>query len=720
MTMTEPLIDRFWDATLDEGPVDLEGFLNKGGDEIRSAVHLHRLLRETGKRWRRPELPRKLGRFEVVGHLGAGGLGRVFLGWDPELRRHVAIKVIERDRWAINEARSIARLDHRAVVKVHEVGHDRVVMELLDGGSLRDEIDALRENEQSRLPTLRERLHCLVRIAEGLAYCHQRGVLHRDVKPGNVLFARDDVHPRLIDFGLAHVPQERSLDITQHLVGTPAYVAPEQVDSGETGTDPRTDQFSFGVLAFELLTLENPFARETRTQTLDAVRAARPTPPRRLCAELPESVERIVLHCLEPDPRDRYQKMEEVVSDLREALADRPISIGKRGLVHHARLWYRRNRRLTQVALAGVAAAAAVGVLLWASSVRATRAETLEEIGDVERRIPELRTASEFHDAGLKLSDLHQRADRFDRGVIRSLLLGAAGPPYERASEQWSRQLGQVVAEAEAANPLAFSGESWKIVFQLDQYLCPQAAWNSEFWKRGKVLLSPELEGRADLRLSKQTLLGEKLLRGYRDFREVAYQKDLPAGYYRLELPGSWEREFVVPNTMWFPPIEIEREARPDLGGELRSSPVLPGLVFSQRITTGQYEAFLETSHPGREEATESPEDLPFSGTWNQAQEFAVWAGGRLPTAKELGALIEAGEVGLETTVIGEHVSDLDLSLDPASCAAFRWDQWEPPSDQTAPMSWLKHDYRDTPLAHRLEDGSFVGVGFRVIFPESD
>ncbi len=709
--MSDPRVESFWDATLDEDEVDYDAYLEGGGEEILEAVNLHKALRGVGQRWRTPDRPKQLGRFEILGHLGSGGLGRVWLGWDPELRRNVAIKVIERDNWAQNEARSIARLDHRAVVKVFEVGFDRLVMEVLDGGSLQDEIEVLRAGEASHLTLFKDRLLCLLHIAEGLAYCHERGVLHRDVKPGNVLFARDDPYPRLIDFGLAHVPGGFALDITQNLVGSPAYIAPEQIELGETGADPRSDQFSFGVLAYELLTLQNPFLRDTRTRTLDAVREARPPAPRRCSPEIPEPVQRILLHCLEPDPRDRYQEMSEVVSDLRDVLADRPISIGRRGSIHLARLWYRRNRRLTQVGLAGVAVAALLGMSLWGKSVHAARNELLSEVRVIDDRLPRLKQTTELNEAGLSLIVARLRGEQFDGGRVAPLLFGSARPEIDAVAESWSRRLGAAAAEAERTRPETFPASEWRMVFQLDEDLCPGAEWNKPFQDRGRLLLSEELSDHQELRLLEQGVRGTGLLSGYRDFHPIELSTPLSKGYYRLAIPGEWEREFIIESD-WPLPTRIERTPRRIPRERLHEDPALPELCFSEIITFAQYDEFCSATGYSFSRDSGSSADEPFWGTWSQAQAYAVWVGGRLPLAEELGDLFASGFPRPDDRLSGELVSDITEDEIGLGASLF-YKKWREKGDSPARSWWV-----GLARTERVDYGDAVrAIGFRVVYP---
>jgi hypothetical protein len=704
----EEFLERFWDATLDGDEVDHEAFLAEGSAELAEAVSTHRLLQRAAQRWRQPTRPRQLGRFEVLSDLGAGGLGRVYLGWDPELRRHVAIKVIARDRWAINEARAIARLEHRSIVKVFEVGPDRLVMELLDGGSLQDKIEAMAAGESTHLDGLRARLHCLVRIAEGLAYCHERGILHRDVKPGNVLFAKDDDHPRLMDFGLAHLDELESLDITQNLVGSPAYLAPEQVESGETGTDSRSDVFSFGVLAYELLTLECPFKRETRTATLAAVVQSRPRAPRALADAIPGPVEHIVQHCLEPDPRERYQSMAEVVSDLQNALADRPISVGGRSLVHRGKLLYQRNRRVTWFASAGVGAALLFAAALWLRSLREERREFLAQMEALEARIATIEGSEDFIITGFSLSEATQRAQLYDGTALGRALFGPTSGRTREVAEAWSRRLGEAISEIESAAEVLYPPDTWKPILRIDELLLPEAEWNLELRNRGRVLVSTELGDRDDLVFLRQAPRGEGFEAGFIDFKETRFEEFPSLGYYRVRVPGVWERDYFVRST-WQPPIRLELTPRRLATDGWLELPDL-GVVASPLITNTQYLEFCRRT--GREArprgVADGPE--PYSGTWNEMQAFADWAGARLPSGGELATLVTRFGTQEARALTGEFISDVFDATNPSDVAAGRYALiLEAP--EAPPRSWCTNASRGHPFS---VDGEYFG--FRVLY----
>ena len=262
----------------------------------------------------------RLGPYEVVEPLGAGGMGEVYRARDPRLGREVAIKVLpadvaaDRERLArfAQEARAVAALNHPHILTVHDVGTAEdgapyVVTELLEGETLREVLGR-------RTPTWRQVVGWGVQVAHGLGAAHQKGIVHRDLKPEN-LFLTSDGRIKILDFGLAKLTAPVALDAATVdaaaatrpglLLGTVPYMAPEQV-RGEA-VDGRTDLFALGVVLAELLTRRHPFARATVGATLSAILEETPPPPSRVEATLPRALDGIVRRCLAKDREARYR-----------------------------------------------------------------------------------------------------------------------------------------------------------------------------------------------------------------------------------------------------------------------------------------------------------------------------------------------------------------------------------------------------------------------------
>ncbi len=266
--------------------------------------------------------------YRIISKLGAGGMGEVYLAEDTQLDRKVAVKFLPPESVAdehakkrlAREAKAAAKLDHPNICSIHEVGeadgHSFIVMQYVEGETLASRIH--------RKPTeLKESLDIAVQVTDALAEAHSRGIIHRDIKPGNIMLTeRGQV--KVMDFGLAKIVHEKlstdSLAETESLltapgviVGTVPYMSPEQV-RGET-TDVRGDIFSFGVVLYEMVSGRHPFTAESVAATLSAILTLEPLPLARY-ADAPDELHRIVRKCLEKDRARRYQTMRDLAIDL--------------------------------------------------------------------------------------------------------------------------------------------------------------------------------------------------------------------------------------------------------------------------------------------------------------------------------------------------------------------------------------------------------------------
>jgi serine/threonine protein kinase len=266
-----------------------------------------------------PSFPQKLGKYEIIEKIGEGGYSCVYRGFDPLIRRPVAIKTCPaadpetRERF-YREAQIAGNLDHPNIVKVYDLfleqGAPYLVQELLGG----DDLDV--RIERRELISFPEKLFHLLQIARGLEYAHSRGVIHRDIKPANVRILEDG-SAKILDFGIAKLIHYTS-DLTQAgmTVGTAAYLAPEQI-RGEEAT-PETDIFSFGVLAYELLTYVRPFGRETISETFYQTLNRQPAALTVHWAQCPSDLVEVVSRCLRKEPAQRFGSCREVVRQLEE------------------------------------------------------------------------------------------------------------------------------------------------------------------------------------------------------------------------------------------------------------------------------------------------------------------------------------------------------------------------------------------------------------------
>jgi serine/threonine protein kinase/tetratricopeptide (TPR) repeat protein len=274
----------------------------------------------------------RLGPYEILAPIGAGGMGEVYRARDTRLDRDVAIKVLP-EHLAQNpvalsrfkrESKAVAALSHPNILALYDVGAEQgitfAVMELLEGETLRQRL------EQGALPW-RKALAIAVAVADALAAAHRKGIIHRDLKPDNI-FLTSDGRVKILDFGVARVqppvsPQEQAGLPTETeagtVMGTPGYMSPEQVRGDRT--DVPSDIFSFGCVVYEMLTQRRAFARRTAAETMAAILEAEPRALAGTNRQIPEELERVVMHCLEKNSRQRFQSADDLAFALRAVQA---------------------------------------------------------------------------------------------------------------------------------------------------------------------------------------------------------------------------------------------------------------------------------------------------------------------------------------------------------------------------------------------------------------
>jgi WD40 repeat protein len=292
--------------------------------------------------------------FEILGELGRGGMGVVYRARQTKLDRVVALKMIrsgvgagprERARFAI-EARSAARLQHPHIVQVFEIGEYQdtgsgailpyLVLELVEGGTLSARC-------RGELWEPRRAAELIEKLARTVDYAHQCGIVHRDLKPANVMMTPTGI-PKITDFGLAkRLDAGDDLTGSGVMLGTPAYMAPEQAVGKNDTIGPAADVWSLGVLLYELLTGRVPFKGASALDTLTQVREDDPVPPARLVPQLPRDLQTICLKCLHKEPARRYASAQDLATDLRRFLDGEPIQARATGWAERLWLLARRN-----------------------------------------------------------------------------------------------------------------------------------------------------------------------------------------------------------------------------------------------------------------------------------------------------------------------------------------------------------------------------------------
>ena len=272
-------------------------------------------------------LPATIGGYTILGHIGQGGMGRVYLARDERLDRSVAIKAMHSFKAAdpaarhrfIRESRAAAAVEHPRVVTIHQVGEENglpyIVMQRLEGCTLAAHRDAV-----GRLP-LAEVLRIGREVADGLSAAHDRGLVHRDIKPDNVFLEGPGRHVKIIDFGLAQADDEDSSKLTLDgtVVGTPAYMAPERIeprDGRDLRIDARSDLFGLGVMLYELIAGRLPFEGVSMVSMLAAISGGQPPHLRTLVPDVPPAVADLVMRLIAHDPADRPPDARSVAAEI--------------------------------------------------------------------------------------------------------------------------------------------------------------------------------------------------------------------------------------------------------------------------------------------------------------------------------------------------------------------------------------------------------------------
>jgi len=368
-------------------------------------------------------------RYRLERQLGAGGMGTVFLAFDPSLGRRVALKFLHRNdpqqtERFLREARSQARVEHPNICKVHEVGEvdgrPYIAMQYIEGSSLSELRETLSIEEGVRLVS---------EVARAVQAAHRSGLIHRDLKPANILVAVDEAgrrEPYVVDFGLAQDQSEESLTRTGMISGTPAYLSPEQAQGHPL--DRRTDVYSLGIVLYEMLAGAPPFTGLHPAGTL--VRVIQEDPPRlrKTAPAVSPDLETIVMKCIEKAPDRRYDSARALADDLDRWLDGEPIQARPAGLAYRLGKKLRKNK-----GLAIVATAAAVALLVLAGGLMRIRMQARER------------------------SELAQRFNQRVSGVEAGLRYAAVLPRHDmtESKRRLRRELQQIENEMKRLGPLA-------------------------------------------------------------------------------------------------------------------------------------------------------------------------------------------------------------------------------------------------------------------------
>ncbi len=380
--------------------------------------------------------------YELMGELGRGGMGVVYKAWQRDLRRYVALKTVrgddpfgERRARFRAEYRVLARLQHPNIVQIHEVGEvggrPYFIMELVEGGGL-DRLLA-----RGPLPA-RRAAELTAALARAAHHAHRHGVVHRDLKPGNVLLTADG-RPKITDFGLAkrlgpgEVSQAGCRTLAGAILGTPSYLAPEQAEGNAAAAGPAVDVYSLGAVLYEMLTGRPPFQGASVLETLEQVRSREPTAPTSLRPTTPRDLETICLKCLHKEPRRRYGSAEALADDLDRFLRGEPTRA--RPTCAWERGWKRVRRNPAAALLSAVLACTAAALLImggWSySRVRRALTDLGHEHQSVLEKNLELqgvnrRLRQALAELGKERQEVRQKDEELDAATLGG---GEAGPP---------------------------------------------------------------------------------------------------------------------------------------------------------------------------------------------------------------------------------------------------------------------------------------------------
>ena len=389
------------------------------------------------------------GRYEILKEVGKGSMGVVYQARDPNLELVVALKVLRQDRLAnepfvrrfLSEAKVLGRLDHPNIVRVFNVDRDGdtvyIVMEFIEGESFA----SLMKERRFRPDEIAE---FGATVAEVLDYAHQKGVVHRDVKPSNILF-RSDGRLKITDFGIAHIEDPFAPEQTQagEILGTPAYMSPEQVLSRTV--DGRSDLFSLGIILYELATGSRPFSGKGINEIFNAITQQEPPEVLTKCPDLPKALSDVIMKCLKKAPDERYANGRELAAALRTEIEK--VGASASMVIQQKQ----RSRRTLVYAIAAIGLFCIAGIAAYLVAPRFSAPPVL---------VPPTVDIAQPKSATLNVESSPEKAQIYVDGVLKGMaparLELSAGKHEVRLSlPRYYEWEAQVELQEEAATPLS-------------------------------------------------------------------------------------------------------------------------------------------------------------------------------------------------------------------------------------------------------------------------
>lgn len=376
-------------------------------------------------------------RYEYLSYIGEGGMGRVFKARDPRLNRTVALKFIRGDdnemvrRFSL-EAQAQARILHENICRVYEVGEEQgypyIAMQFINGPSLKEAITKL---------SLEQKVRVIKEVAEALHVTHREGVIHRDIKPVNIMLEQKEDnhwHPYVMDFGLARDVEREGQTMTGTIMGTPAYMPPEQAKGETSRMDRRSDIYSLGASFYELLTGELPFVGTNSFEVMLKVLREEPATLRSIDATIPADLETITLKCLEKDPQRRYQSAKALAEDLQRYLEGDPIQARRTTLSYRLMKKARKHRALVTVStIALIAIMVLTGMWLQSRFRLVREAETAQRLGQEVKEIEAIARYSRMlprHNTDPEVAAIMARITKIQQELAQAGSLGRGPANY--------------------------------------------------------------------------------------------------------------------------------------------------------------------------------------------------------------------------------------------------------------------------------------------------